>query len=254
MKDILFIIDKIELKYFEFNKLVTNFWLIKEFLSKGLNVFISTIPMLSLKNGVATSSCYRAFIKDDNIFYESKMEEKVIDSFNLVMFRPDPPVDIDYINATYIFDFVSTKVVNSPKSIRSFNEKLHSLHFKEYMTEEEIYLGTKNYLIKNQFLVIAGQPPRGVDHLPVIEIKDNNSNKGSKFSYKPDLIAFKNDKTIIIECKPLFDYGDYTKLKSILANPTRIQNLYNELKQYHLFEKIQYTKSINKIVREFIFC
>jgi len=50
------------------------------------------------------------------------------------MFRPDPPVDIDYINATYIFDFVSTRVVNSPKSIRSFNEKLHSLYFSEYMT------------------------------------------------------------------------------------------------------------------------
>lgn len=135
MKDVLFIIDKIELKYFEFNKLVTNFWLIKEFLSKGLNVFISTIPMLSLKNGIATSSCYRAFFKDNNIFYEPKLVEKVVDSFDLVMFRPDPPVDIDYINATYIFDFVSTKVVNSPKSIRSFNEKLHSVLYKEYMTE-----------------------------------------------------------------------------------------------------------------------
>ena len=51
------------------------------------------------------------------------------------MFRPDPPVDIDYINATYIFDFVNTNVINNPKSIRSFNEKLHSLYFKEYMTD-----------------------------------------------------------------------------------------------------------------------
>ena len=34
MKKILFVIDKIELKYFEFNNLVTNFWLIKEFLDK----------------------------------------------------------------------------------------------------------------------------------------------------------------------------------------------------------------------------
>ena len=51
------------------------------------------------------------------------------------MLRPDPPVDIDYINATYIFDFVSTRVINSPQSIRSFNEKLHSLYFSEYMTD-----------------------------------------------------------------------------------------------------------------------
>ena len=33
--DILFIIDRIELKYFEFNNLVTNFWLIKEFLLRN---------------------------------------------------------------------------------------------------------------------------------------------------------------------------------------------------------------------------
>ena len=30
--NMLFVIDKIELKYFEFNNLVTNFWIIKEFL------------------------------------------------------------------------------------------------------------------------------------------------------------------------------------------------------------------------------
>ena len=34
-KKILFIIDDIELKYFEFNDLVTNFWFIKEFLKKN---------------------------------------------------------------------------------------------------------------------------------------------------------------------------------------------------------------------------
>ena len=32
MKNILFIIDDLEYKYFEFNKLATNFWLIREFL------------------------------------------------------------------------------------------------------------------------------------------------------------------------------------------------------------------------------
>ena len=39
MKKVLFIIDKIELKYFEFNKLVTNFWIIKELLERGEEVF-----------------------------------------------------------------------------------------------------------------------------------------------------------------------------------------------------------------------
>ena len=136
MKKILFIIDKIELKYFEFNKLVTNFWLIKEFLDRDSEVYITTIPLLSLRNKTAYAKCYKAFTDNDNIFYKNILTECDINSFDLVMFRPDPPVDIDYINATYIFDFVQKpKVINSPKAIRSFNEKLHSLYFSEYMTD-----------------------------------------------------------------------------------------------------------------------
>ena len=91
--------------------------------------------MLSLKNNIAYANCYNCFKENNNIFYKKELLTKEIDSFELVMFRPDPPVDINYINATYIFDFVNTKVINSPKAIRSFNEKLHSLYFKEYMTE-----------------------------------------------------------------------------------------------------------------------
>ena len=136
MKKILFIIDKIELKYFEFNNLVTNFWIIKEFLRRGNDVRIATIPNLLLRENTAFVKCYETFIDKENIFYKDVIEEKPIDDFDLVMFRPDPPVDIDYINATYIFDFVSKpKVINSPSSIRDFNEKLHSLRFSEYMTD-----------------------------------------------------------------------------------------------------------------------
>ena len=136
MKKILFIIDKIELKYFEFNKLVTNFWLIKGFLDRKNEVYITTIPNLSLKGDVAYAKCFETFTQDENIFYKSVQYEKQIDEFELVLFRPDPPVDIDYINATYVFDFVKrAEVINSPSAIRDFNEKLHSVYFKEYMSE-----------------------------------------------------------------------------------------------------------------------
>ncbi len=136
MKKILFVIDKIELKYFEFNKLVTNFWIIKELLERGNEVFITTIPNLSLKADVAYAKCYETFLSDNNIFYKDVKIQSQIDDFDLVMFRPDPPVDIDYINATYIFDFVTKpRVINSPCAIRDFNEKLHSVYFKDLMSE-----------------------------------------------------------------------------------------------------------------------
>ena len=136
MKKILFIIDKIELKYFEFNNLVTNFWMIKEFLLRGNDVRIATVSGLLLRGKQTFVKCYESFLNNENICYKDVLEEKLIDDFDIVMFRPDPPVDIDYINATYVFDFVNKPtVINSPSSIRDFNEKLHSLRFSEYMTD-----------------------------------------------------------------------------------------------------------------------
>lgn len=142
---ILFVIDKVELKYFEFNNLVTNFWLIKGFLDRKNEVYITTNPNLSLKSDVAYAKCYESFVQDNNIFYKNVQTEKQIDEFDLVMFRPDPPVDIDYINATYIFDFVKkVEIINSPSAIRDFNEKLHSVYFKEYMSENIVTSSLKD--------------------------------------------------------------------------------------------------------------
>ena len=155
---ILFVIDKIELKYFEFNNLVTNFWIIKEFLDRGNEVFITTIPNLSLKADKAFTKCYETFCDNGNIFYKDVKIKREIDDFELVMFRPDPPVDIDYINATYIFDFVTKpRVINSPRAIRDFNEKLHSVYFKELMSENIVTASLKeieDFLTKNKQIVL----------------------------------------------------------------------------------------------------
>ena len=155
---ILFVIDKIELKYFEFNNLVTNFWIIKEFLDRGNEVFITTISNLSLKADRAFTKCYETFCDKGGIFYKDVKIEREIDDFELVMFRPDPPVDIDYINATYIFDFVKKpRVINSPRAIRDFNEKLHSVYFKELMSENIVTASLKeieDFLAINKQIVL----------------------------------------------------------------------------------------------------
>ena len=158
MQKILFVIDKIEFKYFEFNKLVTNFWLIKEFLERDNEVYITTNPNLSLKLDTAYSKCYKSYLKNNDIFYEENHSQLKINDFDLVMFRPDPPVDIDYINATYIFDFVTKpKVINSPRTIRDFNEKLHSVYFKEFMTDNIVTASREeieNFLTMHKEIVL----------------------------------------------------------------------------------------------------
>lgn len=157
---ILFIIDKIEVKYFEFNKLVTDFWLIKELLDRGQEVFVTTNAQLSLQNSVAFCNCAKSYLKGDNIYLETQYQDAKIEDFNLVMFRPDPPVDLDYINATYILDFVDrekTTILNETKSIRDFNEKLHANLFHEFMPENIVTASKKEielFLEKNQEIIL----------------------------------------------------------------------------------------------------
>lgn len=163
--DILFVIDRLELKYFEFNDLVTNFWMIRELLLSGNKVFITTIDNLSLKSGIAYTACYEAFEQNGNIFYNKELKQCKINDFELVLFRPDPPVDNDYINATYIFDFVDrnkTVILNDPKSIRDFNEKLHAVKFLELMPEN-IVTSSKSDIIEflNEHNEIVLKPLNG---------------------------------------------------------------------------------------------
>lgn len=153
--NILFVIDKVELKYFEFNNLVTNFWLIKEFLDRGNNVCITTINNLYLENSEACAKAYQAYALDNNIFYKSDMLNFKVEEFDLVMFRPDPPVDSDYLSATYVLDFVkNTKIINDPRAIRNFNEKIHTALFSDLMPK---YIVSANRSRIEDFLNECGE-------------------------------------------------------------------------------------------------
>lgn len=178
--DILFVIDRIELKYFEFNNLVTNFWLIRELLNENENVYITTIDKLNLKSGVAYTHCYEVYEKSGNIFYDKADNLRKIEDFQLVMFRPDPPVDLDYINATYVFDFVDrnkTLILNDPKAIRDFNEKMHTVKFLDLMPEN-IVTSSKSDIISflNEHEEIVLKPLNGCFGSGVMTLKKGDKN------------------------------------------------------------------------------
>lgn len=136
---ILFVIDDLELKYFEFNDLVTNFWLIKEFLERKFDVFVCVKNALMMNGSTPMANCFEAYLENANIFYKKDEPKKyVIDEFDVVFFRPDPPVDIDYINACNVFDFVNSEktiVINNPVAVKNFNEKFHLNYFPQYAPE-----------------------------------------------------------------------------------------------------------------------
>lgn len=137
-KNILFVIDDVELKYFEFNDLVTDFWFIKEFLKRNYNVAVAIKGDLFIENSTGCVFSRNTYIKNENIFYEKEKNKSQINDFDVVFFRPDPPVDTNYIDSCYIFDYVDkekTLLINDPSEVKNFNEKFHINYFPEFIPE-----------------------------------------------------------------------------------------------------------------------
>ena len=89
------------------------------------------------------------------------------------------------------------------------------------MDEDIVYILSKKWFLEKNFIILGGQPPNGSDNIPVIEIKDSFvKEKGSKGSYKPDLVCANSKFIILIECKPVYSFSDKEKLLSIENNIT----------------------------------
>lgn len=159
MKNVLFIIDEVEYKYFEFNLLVTDFWLIKTFLEEGYKVDITTKHELFLDGNKPFSFVYSASVKNNNIFKSDERIKNCLNNYDVIFTRPDPPVDIDFINATYVLDYLDEKVfcINSYRALRDINEKLYinrfpSLAPKNIVTSDEKLI--KEFLFQNDEIII----------------------------------------------------------------------------------------------------
>lgn len=106
------------------------------------------------------------------------------------------------------------------------------------LAEDEVYLGAKALLIRRGWQLLAGQPPDGCDHLPVVEVKwAGRTGIGSKGAYKPDLLAHRLGIFLLVECKPDHSEADANKLREILRDPDRVALLFEEMTQRRLFER-----------------
>ncbi len=104
------------------------------------------------------------------------------------------------------------------------------------LSETDVYLAAKAFLLRTGWALLAGQPPDGCDHLPVVEVKASNRvGIGSKGAFKPDLIAARREAILIIEAKPRESDADAEKLRTLLGDTTRTDALYRELVQRRLF-------------------
>ena len=106
------------------------------------------------------------------------------------------------------------------------------------MNEDEVYVLAKKALRDEGWMLLAGQPPSGCDHLPVVEVKDPaRDGLGSGGAFKPDLIAHRDGVILICECKPVYSASDEQKVLGIVNNQSRLAELEDELETRNLWRR-----------------
>ena len=68
------------------------------------------------------------------VITEYQTADLELGQMDVIWMRKDPPFNMDYIFSTYLLDLVppTTLVLNDPRAIRNFNEKMFALHFPQY--------------------------------------------------------------------------------------------------------------------------
>ena len=221
MKNILIVIDDIEFKYFEFNKLVTNFWLVWEYLRRDNKVYITLKNKLFQKQNIPYALVFETNIKDNDIIKEKTPTQKCLNDFDTIFFRPDPPVDIDYINASYILSYVNKDVfiINNPSSIREKNEKLYINEFQGLIPDNIVSADEKilkEFLFDKKEIII--KPTNRCFGSGVFYLNDKDKNINTILSsatnnFKTQVMAkvylpqiANGDKRLIYICGKIFDY------------------------------------------------
>lgn len=105
-----------------------------------------------------------------------------LDEMDAIFMRTDPPVDVPYLYATHILDYVDptkTLVVNRPNGLRLANEKLYALKFTDVIPET-IVTGKKQqireFVDKHGAAVLKPLGGKGGEGILLIEKGDRNFN------------------------------------------------------------------------------
>ncbi len=118
----------------------TTFALLLEGQRRGYTVYYVNEDQLYLDGAAACATLRNVSVRDDpdDWFTLGEPVSRALGPDDLVMMRADPPVDAGYLNATYLLDraeAAGARVINRPRALRDFNEKLAIARFPALMPE-----------------------------------------------------------------------------------------------------------------------
>ncbi len=103
---------------------------------RGWEIQYMELADLSLRDGEAYAHMRALHVRDDNYrwFELGDGRRRPLAELDLVLMRKDPPVDSEYLYATYILEVAERAgvlVANRPAGLRDAQEKLYTAHFPQ---------------------------------------------------------------------------------------------------------------------------
>jgi glutathione synthase len=109
--------------------------LMRECTARGWPISYCTPDDLYVRDGRAYARVSDVLAGDEPPWFEIEgTSDADLCAFDVVWMRKDPPYDMAYLAATFALDFVAapTLVVNDPRNLRVYNEKMWAMHWPQF--------------------------------------------------------------------------------------------------------------------------
>ncbi|HEV7554548.1 MAG TPA: glutathione synthase, partial [Kofleriaceae bacterium] len=165
----------------------TSYALMLEAAARGWSVWTCQLEHLGLVGDDAVVDAVPTIVTPATIpaeafQIEARSAQRLAD-FDMVLMRKDPPVDVNYLHATWILDHArgKTLLVNDPRGLRELNEHLAVLRFPD-LTPPTIVTRSTDRLRAfqaEQGGAIVVKPVDGYGGLGIFVVKDGDPNASS---------------------------------------------------------------------------
>jgi glutathione synthase len=152
--------------------------------ARNWEIFYMEQKDLSLIQGEAYANMQQLHLLTDadNWYHLDAPEQKQLHCLDVLLMRKDPPVDSEFIYATYIAERAEkrgTLVVNKPQSLRDCNEKLYATEFPQCCPPVLVSRDTKQlraFLSEHQHVIY--KPLDGMGGTSIFNVKAGDPNIG----------------------------------------------------------------------------
>lgn len=117
----------------------TTYAIMREAAKRGHGIDALMQGDVFLRDGTVSGYARQLTLKNDAHDWYEAGEPSVtpLKEFDAVLMRKDPPFDMEYVYSTYLLELAEqqgAQVVNRPRAVRDYNEKLAIAKFPEFMT------------------------------------------------------------------------------------------------------------------------